>query len=663
MKFFFNCTTVLIFALLLIFQIVNGQEYINPTKNLSVSLSSDTLLLFKELVSNKLLFKLPVKKGSASHYLKFSSSGDFLITSGTSPVTDLYIVEKDTVILSNSFPVLTEESIFSRSEKELFLLHSKSLFKTRLSSYSTTSCEKLADADLPFGVHDLTIDASGSLIGFCESTNIHTLHASNLKKDKIYWQRTAQRLLTFNPATPAQAASVSKENHIQIRDIKKDTVLMEINAHRSKIVWLGYDPKGELLVSLDKEGNLFTWMPSLKQCIAQFANVGGVPAFHPNGSLNLSSNGKGDHPAFVKRRKNSRPDSFKIQQHFLETVAPSREIFKLPIVGYSPETGILAGLGYKMVFYPNPVIGHKLPVRPSVVTPMISYGFENRQFIAALETDIYAIKGWQLHSDFRYGIHEMNYYFGIGDRSSRLNKQPYVSNNLRLNGRMLKMFTSAFSAGLAFSIQHDTPLEFKKAADPNLDGIKGGWTVGIGPALQIDNRNNTLYPTGGSLFDAAFYRYGLGQIGTYQYNEVKLDYRKYIPSTLLVKGSVFAFQALFNGTWGGNLPFYKLPYMTGDRALRGMWRNLYINQQIMSVQGEFRSFFSPESTRYGYVVFAGAADGAANFFKNYSPDIKIVYGAGLRMQLFPKQRLDLRVDGAFDSKGDVGIYSGIGVSF
>jgi hypothetical protein len=522
MKFFFNCTAVLTLALLLIFQIVNGQESINPAKNLSVSLSSDTLLLFKELVSDKLLFKLPVKKGSASHYLKFSPSGNFLITSGTGPVTDLYIVEKDTVILSDSFQVLTEESVFNRSEKELFLLHSKSLFKTRLTSYSTASCEKLADANVPYQAHDLSINASGSLLGFCESNSIYTFQVPSLKKDKIYWQRTPQRLLTFNPAVPDQAASVSKENHIQIRDIKKDTVLAEINAHRSKIVWLGYDPKGELLVSLDNQGNLFTWMLSLKQAIAQFENVGGRPVFGPNGTLNLSSKGKGEHPELVKHKKTMHPDSLKMQQYFLETAARSHEIFKLPIVSYSPETGMLVGLGYKMIFNPKPEIGQKRLVRPSVVTPMIAYSSKNKQFEAALETDIYAIKGWQLHTDFHYGIHEMNYYFGIGDHSSRLNKQPYVSNSLRLNGNMLKIFGSAISAGLAFSIRHDTPLEFEKATDQNLAGINGGWTIGVGPAFQVNSRNNTLFPTRGAFLMRHFT--GMAQRRQEAINTMKLNW-------------------------------------------------------------------------------------------------------------------------------------------
>lgn len=662
MEFFFKCISVLIVALLLIFQPVNGQEHINPAKNVSVSPSADTLL-FKELVSNKLRFKLPVKDGSASRYLKFSPSGNFLITSGTGAVTNLYRVEKDTATLAASFPVPTEESVFSNSEKELFLLHSRSLFKIRLSSYSIPSGEKLADATLPPLSHDLAIDASDSLLAFCESTNIRTHHTSDLELDNVYWQGTPQRLLNFNPAVADQAASVSKENHIQIRSIKTDSVLMEINAHRSKIVWIGYDPTGNLLASLDKQGYLFTWMPSSKQSIAQFKGVGGIPVFNPDGTLNLSSKGKGEEPGFVKPKKNTRQDSLNIQNNYLQTSPPAWEIFNLPILGYSPETGIRVGSGLKMMYHHKPDKDQKVPARPSVIMPKLAYGFKNNQIIAALETDIYAIKGWQLHSNLRYSINEANYFFGIGDRSVRGNRQQYMSNSFRVTGSMFKLLNSAYSAGLAFSIQHDTPLDFEKPAESNPDGTNGGWTTGIGPAFRIDNRNNIQFPTKGNFFDAAYYRYGLGQTGDYQYNEIKLDYRKYFSSNLLVKGSVFAFQALFNGTWGGTVPFYKLPYITDDRALRGMWRNLYIDRQIMSVQGEFRSFFSPQSTRYGYAVFGGAADGASNFLNNYKPDLKLVYGAGLRMQLIPMQRLDVRIDGVFNNKGDVGVYGGIGVSF
>ncbi len=343
MKFFLNYTTVLPFTLFLVAQLVHGQEYINPAKNLSVTVSADTLL-FKELVNNKLKFKIPVKKGSASHFLKFSASGDFLITSGKGSLTNLYLVYKDTAILTASLPVLTEEAVFSWPEEALYLLHSRSLFKTTLSSYNTKSWGKIADASLSFSAHDLTIEASGLLLGFCESANIHTLHTPNLTENKKYWQKTALRLLTFNPAIPDQAASVSIKNNIQIRDIKKDVVLIEINAHSAEIVWLGFDPTGKLLVSLDKQGYLFTWMPSLKQCIVQLEGVGGVPVFNLNGTLHLSSDGKGEEQGSVKLKKNTRRDSLSIQNYYLQTSAPPIEKFKLPIIDYAQPSPLISRL-------------------------------------------------------------------------------------------------------------------------------------------------------------------------------------------------------------------------------------------------------------------------------------------------------------------------------
>ena len=301
----------------MISQIVKGQEYINPAKNLSLSQSGDTLV-FKDLKSNFLMFKVRVDKGTASKYVKFSPSGNFLITSGTADVTKLYLVDKDRISLTATLPVLTEEAVFNGSEKELFLLHSKSLFTTSISSYSTVSWEKLAETSFPFSAQGLTINASGSLLGFCESTNLHTLETLNLKEDKMYWQGSVQRLLAFNPVIADQAASVNKENHIQIRDIKKDTVLMEIKAHAATIVWLGYDPTGELLVSLDNKGYLFTWMPALKKSVAQFKGMSGIPVFHPNGTLNLSSDAHGEEPGFVKQRKIAVRDSMHGRSYSIE---------------------------------------------------------------------------------------------------------------------------------------------------------------------------------------------------------------------------------------------------------------------------------------------------------------------------------------------------------
>jgi hypothetical protein len=187
--------------------------------------------------------------------------------------------------------------------------------------------------------------------------------------------------------------------------------------------------------------------------------------------------------------------------------------------------------------------------------------------------------------------------------------------------------------------------------------------IGLGPVFRWDNRDNILSPTKGHLLDLAFLWFGPWQVGDYRYNEWKVDYRTYIPLGAPANGRLIAIQGMADLTWAGQAPFYSLPYFTADRAFRGVYRNLYIDKQVMFVQAEFRSLFTAADPRYGYAIFAGAADGTGDFFKAYTPDIKAVYGLGLRQQLFPKNNLLLRVDLAWTSKGDFGVFAGMGVPF
>ena len=124
-----------------------------------------------------------------------------------------------------------------------------------------------------------------------------------------------------------------------------------------------------------------------------------------------------------------------------------------------------------------------------------------------------------------------------------------------------------------------------------------------------------------------------------------------------------AVQALYHGTFNGEAPFYQLPYLSADRILRGVWRNLYIDRQAIALQGELRSNFSNVDPRYGYVVFAGAGDVAPNFFKGYDPAITGVFGVGFRQQVIPKLKLQSRIDFSVTTKGNFGIFGGVGLTF
>jgi hypothetical protein len=422
---------------------------------------------------------------------------------------------------------------------------------------------------------------------------------------------------------------------------------------------LGYRPDGKQLFSLDKKGRLCIWSLDEKALVAELQHVDGLPFWDSMGNLRIASyfdnhpNGPGT-PVIVSRNTSSTEHG-----DFQPYKEPHAEKSISPSPGYAPETGFTLGLGLTGIVQPVPDSRY---YRPSIYTMSVNYGFSRNQVLTILSADSYIDKLWHLTADVAYDAHSRNFYFGTGDESAK-NKQAYFSNNFLFKGSLFRSLSQQVSMGLGYHLQHNTEAKFEQKADSLPWGAKGGTLIGLGPIFRWDNRDNILSPTRGHLLDLAFLWFGPWQAGDYQYNEVKVDYRKYIPLGAPANGRLIALQGMADLTWAGQAPFYSLPYFTADRAFRGIYRNLYIDKQVMFVQAEFRSLFTAADPRYGYAIFAGASDGTGDFFKGYTPEIKTVYGLGLREQVFPKNSLLLRLDLAWTSKGDFGVFAGMGVPF
>lgn len=629
---------------------------LNTVKNISVTAMTDALL-FKDLQSGQLLYKLPVY--SPADQLQFSPDGNLLLYSGVAGTTRVYEITADSCTQVAVLPFKTEAVTFSASGNSIFLIHSRSFRGARLSAYDTYSWKRIAERKVPTKTNSLSVNATDSLLGFAAGPVIRLTHTEDFKTEKVYWEAKQQQHLVFNTVEKLQCASVTPKNIIQVRDLAHDMIIAEIGAHDTAITWMAYQPGGSLLASLDGKGHLYIWSPVAGECVLQLDNVHGTPAFDAAGHLHLSSANN----RRILKLDGSEAAKPAEQSYFIERKQQSFTIYPQPIISYTPETGMLLGASASFLFFRQPSKDDQHFYRPSAITPVITYGLGGKQLRMGVNTDIFTNNGWHFANNISYNIRERNYFFGIGKNSLRRNRESYTSNTFFLNGSASHFFGRHFNTGLGYNIRHDTPLEFEKETTPLPTGAQGGWVIGIGPVLQLDYRDNIVFPTRGSVLDAGFYRYADWLKSDYEHNEILLNYRNHVPAGFLKKGSVLAFQGLFNATWGGDVPFYRLPYITGDRVLRGVWRNLYIDKQAAAVQAEFRSFIARGDSRYGYVVFAGLADSAEDFFKGYKPDIKFVYGAGWRQQLVPKLRLDLRIDVAFTNKGNVGVSGGAGVAF
>jgi len=548
---------------------------------------------------------------------------------------------------------------FNRAGTAAYLLQRKTFMESNLTVYDPRTWKKIRQKKLTTVSPYLSLNANDSLIALSVLGKIKIVNAQNLKIEQVLWERTPQKLIQFDPVSPTIYASATSKNVIQIRDLRNDSILIEIYKHDALIKTLSYRPDGKYLFSLDKKGRLCVWSPAEKTQLAELDHIEGIPYWDKDGGLRIL-NTSGDSISQQTSQRVTLQTMPGSDLYFHRYIAPMLEVFPAPIVGYAPEAGFILGLGFTVIGQPT---GNSMYYRPSLLTVSASHGFDGNQWLLGFSLSRYLKDRWYLAADLQYNIHARNFYFGMAKDADRKNKQPYISNNFLFSGGVYRLLGQQCALGLVYDIRHNKRARFEHEVADQPAGVEGGLTAGLGAGLRLDNRDNILSPSRGAFLQLTYLRFGLAGVGDYRYNETKADLRKYFPLGNPVNGRQIALQGAADFTWGGQPPFYMLPYFTADKAFRGIFRHLYIDKQVAFVQAEFRSRFSVADPRFGYAIFAGAADGAADFFHTYKPDIKVVYGLGIRQQLYPKNHLLLRMDAAWTSKGDFGFFAGLGTSF
>ncbi|UCJ09744.1 BamA/TamA family outer membrane protein [Chitinophaga pendula] len=635
------------------------------TARIGVFSVKDTLF-FNDPTTGDIRFRLQLPAGYQPSYAAWNPTGTLLVISGKTTSTTVYQITADAAVSIKELPVRSQAATFNHQGDRLYLFHSKSILKSHLSVFNTQSWENIKTAPAPFNLKNLSVLPGDALLTYTSGGLIKTVHTADLKAHKVYWETAQQDIMTSHPATPDQLASATPKGVIQIRKMPQDAIVTEINGHITRIKALEYNPAGSLLASADKYGKLFVWSLATKRPLLFKENIMVPPHWDTTGTLFVQDTARPyiRHILFRPEDSTNTPVNIPKGKGWFGAEKMSRfNAIPQPVIDYSPETGIMLGLSASLLVRPIDTANAGATYRPSIYTVSGAYGFGGQQIRLGLYMDTYTKAGWHFEENISYNAHNRNYYFGIGGASSREDKKVYRSNTFNLNGGIYKLLHNVYNVGINYHLRHDTKSSFEDKSTPNLPEGIGGTLLGIGPVLRYDNRDNILYSTKGSYLDISFFRYGIFGIGDFNFNKIKVDYRKYFPLSKADHPVVIAVQGLADMTWDGQVPFYNLPYFTSDRTLRGLWRNLYVDNQIITVQAELRGFFSQADPRIGYSVFAGAGDGSRNFFRIYSPDIKFGYGAGLRIQIVPKIKMYARVDYCFTSQGDQGFFGGIGTAF
>jgi len=183
-------------------------------------------------------------------------------------------------------------------------------------------------------------------------------------------------------------------------------------------------------------------------------------------------------------------------------------------------------------------------------------------------------------------------------------------------------------------------------AGDTVPGHQGGNLVGVGAVANWDSRDDHFFPLNGNLWELSSTWYGSALGSDYYYWAMNLDLRHYWQ---VGEDQVVAFRGLTH-LIDGSPPFQRYSLLGGMESMRGYYEGRYRDKHLIVFQTEYRR---PLWRRLGVVFFGGVGDVADEIGRFTTGDLKLSLGWGLRFQMTPDEKINLRLDIGYgkDSSG------------
>jgi len=326
----------------------------------------------------------------------------------------------------------------------------------------------------------------------------------------------------------------------------------------------------------------------------------------------------------------------------------------LPVVFYTPSTGLAAGAGGILYFYDLKDVPRD---RPSSLSMTILYTMKS-QFITEWTPDFYLGKGtYRLAGSFSYRKYVEKFY-GIGPGASKDMEEEYRYRHFKLGLSLRRKVGRDVHLGFHVHWEHFSLTDVEPGGILDLSpvaGKSGGRLAGAGASCSFDTRDRLFYPTGGMYLQASLSWYFTRLGSDYGFKKGFLDFRQYFSP---FPGHVVAFQE--RGEFSaGDLPFFSMPQLGGPVLLRGYIQGRYRDGQALLFQVEYRF---PLKAWLGGVLFAGSGDVASSWSGFRVERFKTAAGAGLRFRISRKSGANVRLDFGV-AWGSFGVYAMINEAF
>jgi hypothetical protein len=323
------------------------------------------------------------------------------------------------------------------------------------------------------------------------------------------------------------------------------------------------------------------------------------------------------------------------------------KIIPLPYAGYLPETRFLFGCAL--------LLTTRLSKDSTLPFSYSEFDFtytQNHQSI--LENDMFLYIGHHYILKGLVGIESYpDRFWGVGVNAPTDSLERYNSNRIFVDLTFVRRVTSHFYAGLKwrlYDMYHIHHIDGANNITPDkVDGATGSFSNGLGLALIWDTRNNILNSSTGTYL--CFYnpRYSKLIGSDYNFSRYEIDFRHFMR---LSRKQVLAMQ--MTGVFEtGTPPFNMYALLGSDMDMRGYYKGRYRDRDFMSVQVEYRRHLF---WRIGLTAFASVGNVNNTVGNLLSTAPRYSYGGGIRLKMNRKDNINLRLDYAFGTAPNRGLY-------
>ena len=240
-------------------------------------------------------------------------------------------------------------------------------------------------------------------------------------------------------------------------------------------------------------------------------------------------------------------------------------------------------------------------------------------------------------------------FYGIGNTFADSLRESFVERSAQVSAELQRLVRPGVYAGAIAEFVHRSVRDREPGGtliQNVVTGSEGGQVLGAGVFLSFDTRDDVIYPTAGHLVRLDSRAYGRIAGADFGFTQHRLDARQYVQ---LSGPHVLAFHGALRVSTGAP-PFQMLPGV--GEVVRGYASDRFADRHLLAFRAEYR--VAPLVWRLGLAVFAGAGQVAHDLGDFALDRFHVAYGIGLRFQIIPSERVNVRWDFGFgeDSSGD-----------